>query len=133
MRPPPEAALFSGLQARRSPIAKMECGVGQPSSSEQVISLLTRWNMRGFFSDPPSERCDAILKRYCLFGRGTLHRGSPQFGEAGAQSSVLIADELPEGCAAINTIWGLETLKLDYAQVLSLLINRNLSKREQRR
>jgi hypothetical protein len=36
--------------------------IGQPGSPEQVVFLFTRWKLRGFLSDPPSERCDAILK-----------------------------------------------------------------------
>jgi hypothetical protein len=77
LRPPPEPALFSRQQTRRSPIAKMECGVGQCCSPKQVILLFARWKLRGFLSDLPSKRCDAILKRFCLFGFG---HPAPYFG-----------------------------------------------------
>jgi hypothetical protein len=41
--------------------------IGEPGSPEQVVFLFTRWKLRGFLSDLPSERCDAILKGFSLF------------------------------------------------------------------
>src|SRR6202030_303228 len=65
--------------------------IGQSGSPKQVVFLLARWKQRGFFSDSPSERCDAILERSCLLGKiARLHSASPQLEWAGAQPGVII-------------------------------------------
>jgi len=50
--------------------------IGQPGSPERVVFLFTGWQPRGFLSDPPSERCDAILKRKFEM---TAHDAAPIF------------------------------------------------------
>jgi hypothetical protein len=80
-RPLTGSALVWRPQSRRmGPIAQIGCCVGQLGSPKQVIFFFTRWKLRGFLSDLSSERCDAILKRFCLFGRIQPHRASPHLG-----------------------------------------------------
>jgi hypothetical protein len=67
------ANLLRGLQAGGiGPIVQMGHHIGQSGPLEQVVFLFSRWKLRGFLSDLPSERCDAILKGFGLFGM-TVH------------------------------------------------------------
>src|SRR6185312_8581308 len=66
--------------------------IGQPGSPEQVVFLFTGWKLRGFLSDPPSKRCDTILKGFCLIETTPLHRASPQFEGGGSVQYSLSTD-----------------------------------------
>ena len=77
--------------------------MGQPCFFKQCIALRPRWKLRGFLSGVPSERCDAILKGFCLFDAAPLHRASPLFEEGG--SSTLSVAETAKGREAIVLIW----------------------------
>lgn len=62
-----ETALLRRLQARRvGPIDELRRRVGEPSSPEQVVLLLTRRKPRGFRFDLSREGCNAISKRLSL-------------------------------------------------------------------
>jgi hypothetical protein len=56
----------------------LERHIGQPGSPEQVVFLFTGWKVRGFLSDLPSERCDAILKGFSRLEM-TAHDAAPIF------------------------------------------------------